>query len=97
MAVFDPGALGKRLRAARGLAGFANPDEVNRALQREFGVTYSPRGILAIERGEQAASLDQFMTLALLYDPPGGFSFFAGAVNREYLSDFERIFFGRSA
>lgn len=96
MVIFDPKELGKRLRGARTVAGFESIDTVNVELEKRFSITYSGRGLLAIERGEQMPTLDQFLTLILLYDPPGGIEFFYGSIRPEYLAEFMRIF-GRKA
>jgi hypothetical protein len=95
MVVFEPKELGKRLRGARTVAGFESMREVNKQLDRVFGVTYSERGLLAIERGEQMPTFDQFLTLILLYDPPGGIEFFFGSIRPEFSDDFKRIFCSR--
>lgn len=95
MVVFDAKELGKRLRGARLTAGYESIDAVNRQLQERYLVTYSSRGLLAIERGGQMPTLDQFLTLVFLYDPPGGIEFFLGAIRPEHVLDFQRIFLRR--
>lgn len=96
MVVFEPKELGKRLRGARTVAGFESMKVVNKELEHRFGITYSERGLLAIERGDQMPTFDQFLTLILLYDPPGGIQFFFGSIRPEYADDFKRVFCGRA-
>lgn len=79
--MYDPVEFGRRLRGARMTAGFDSADAVSRALVARWGprARQSPRGILAVERGEQPIYIDQFLNLLALYEPHGGIEFFYGA------------------
>jgi DNA-binding XRE family transcriptional regulator len=67
----DPEVLGRRLRAARIVAGC---DRVADAVAevKELGVGLSERTLYAIERGEQLPSIEQYAGLVLVYGAHGG-------------------------
>ena len=81
--MFDRVQLGRRLRAARVLAGYRRMDAVQRELEARFGHVYSLRGLYAMERGAQEPHMQLLFRLMMIYDPPNGLEFWGDAIRDE--------------
>lgn len=77
--LIDRDAYGRLLRAARIVAGHDRVDDAVLAVEAATGVHLSARTWYALERGEQAVTLEQHVAIMLALRPPSGLDFFAGA------------------
>lgn len=89
-AVIDLDELGRRVRAARTLAGMDTVRDVGEKMRRG-GVKISERTLYAIERGEQEPTTTTMLALVLCLDPPGGYAFFAPALREDFRPVWERF------
>lgn len=59
--IFDRVVFGRRLRAARVLAGYDRVSQLTQVLRSRYGIDVSDRTIYAIERGEQTPHIDFYL------------------------------------
>ncbi|HAM24577.1 MAG TPA: hypothetical protein DCM51_03345 [Actinobacteria bacterium] len=69
--IIDLVTFGRRLRAARIIAGYDRVNDLTAILRGRYGVDVSDRTVYAIERGEQMPHLDLFLAVVAILDPPG--------------------------
>lgn len=74
--IIDPVIFGRLLRAARIVAGYDRVSDFATVLRSTTGVQVSDRTIYAVERGEQACSLDFFIAAIMVLHPPGASAYF---------------------
>ena len=89
--LMDPVIYGRRLRAARIMAGYDRVSDLVEAVNRKTGVLVSDRTAYAIERGEQPPSVDFFMAVILTLHPPGGVAYFLNAMRSEFLDEYIKV------
>ena len=87
----DPVIFGRRLRAARIMAGFDRVVDLVDALDRKTGVRVSERTAYAIERGEQLPSVDFLMAVILTLHIQGGIEYFLPAMNAECVAEYMKV------
>jgi DNA-binding XRE family transcriptional regulator len=80
--VLDPVILGRRVRAARYMAGFESVADLVGALERDAGLEVSARTIYAIEKGKWLPTAELLIGLLLVLQPEGGMTFFLPALTR---------------
>lgn len=80
--MIDSQDLGRRVRAARVLAGIENIGVVTEAIG-DLGIVVSDRTLYAIERGEQPVAYDLLVALINILQPPGGLRFFNPAIRED--------------
>lgn len=93
----DRAHMGRLFRAARIMAGYDRVEDAAAAVHQATGAQISARTWYALERGEQAVTLDQMLAAAMTFRPPTGVGFFREAVRADvkaYLTDMERNLFG---
>jgi hypothetical protein len=73
--LIDLAVFGRHLRAARILAGFDTVAAAAEHISEEAGISLSERSLGAMERGEQMPSMEQFVAIAFVLNPPGGGSY----------------------
>lgn len=66
---------GRRVRAARILAGFDSVKDAVDAIQTRTGLKVTARQLYAIERGEAPLLLDWYFAVSMAFEPPGGLRF----------------------
>lgn len=91
MPVFNKVKLGKRLRAARYLAGYDKAQELADALSRELGDEYSKDAIYRVERGETMPSVELMFGILIVCEPPGGVGFLEVAVQADQKDAFGHL------
>jgi transcriptional regulator with XRE-family HTH domain len=89
--LMDPVVYGRRLRAARILAGYDRVVDLVEALDRKTGVRVSERTAYAIERGEQLPSIDFFMAVILTLHIQDGVEYFLPAMTSEYVAEYMKV------
>lgn len=77
--------LGRRIRAARILAGYESMGELTRTITERTGLAVSDRTMYAVERGEQNVAWELLIAVALVLEPPGGMRFFYPSVAPEHV------------
>lgn len=70
--IIDRQRFGRLARAARVIAGFDRVEDAAAAIRETAGIEVSARTLYAIERGEQDATMPQFLAMNLTYRPPSG-------------------------
>lgn len=70
--------MGRLLRAARVIAGFDRVEDAAAAIHEKTGVAMSARTLYALERGEQALTLEHMLAFVMTFEPPGSVVFFNG-------------------
>lgn len=75
--------FGRRVRAARILAGCDRVSEAVTLIHERSGVTVSERTLYAIEKGKQMPSLEQSLAITVGLRPPSGGVFFFPAFSEE--------------
>lgn len=88
--IVDQEALGRRIRAARVLAGFDNMADLTAAI-RETGLQISDRTLYALERGEQPITWEILIALVLSMQPPGGVRFFWPVIADRHIRRFMEL------
>ena len=81
----DSEEFGRRVRAARILARCDRVADACALIEERTGLHMSERTLYAIERGEQAVSLEQFTAIAYGLRPPGGNVFFTPTLRSDVL------------
>lgn len=69
--IIDLVTFGRRLRAARIIAGYDRVSDLTAILRCKYGVDVSDRTVYAIERGEQMPHLDFTLATVCILRPPG--------------------------
>ena len=87
-AVLDLKQFGRRLRAARILAGYDRASDFVAVLRSQYGLDISDRTLYAIERGEQMPGLDFGMSVFALLQAELGF--FKPAIRDDVYQSFIR-------
>lgn len=87
----DRERMGRLIRAARIVGGFDRVEDAAAEITRKTGYKMTSRTLYAIERGEQALTLEQMLALAMTFEPPGGVTFFNGG----FRSDVQEMFAAR--
>lgn len=82
--------LGRRISAARALAGYTTMADLGAALRRE-GVKVADRTLYALERGEQPITWELVIALVVVLEPPGGERFFWPAVSEKHVRRFQDL------
>lgn len=87
--------MGRLIRAARTIAGFDRVEDAARAVVDRTGISMSARTLYALERGEQALTLEHMLAIVMTFTPPGNVVFFNGG----YRDDVQRMLetYGREA
>lgn len=78
--MIDVGAFGRRIKAARAIAGFDRMADLVIDIKQVCDFDVSERTMYAIERGERLPSLELHMCLLIVLRPPGGAQFFMDAL-----------------
>lgn len=89
--LIDAKVMGRLLRGARIIAGFDNVAEAARTIRETTGVHVTDRTLYAVERGEQMASYELVLAIALVYRPPGGTTFLDRAYKPEILEVINKL------
>lgn len=89
--LMDPAIFGRRLRAARIMAGYDRVVDLVEALDRKTGVHVSERTAYAIERGEQLPSIDFLVAVILTLNIKGGIEYFLPAMSSEREAEYIRV------
>jgi DNA-binding XRE family transcriptional regulator len=89
--LMDPVIYGRRLRAARIMAGYDRVVDLVEALDRKTGVHVSERTAYAIERGEQLPSIDFFMAVIITLNIQGGIEYFLPAMTAECVAEYMKV------
>lgn len=78
--IIDPKILGERLRGARHAAGYARMPELANAIEDQFGISITSPTLYKYEGGRAVPSLEAFLLLNAVLQPPGGLDYFARAI-----------------
>jgi len=70
--IIDLATFGRRLRAARILAGFDTVAPALEHIRQSTGLPMTERTLGALERGDQMPTLEQFVAVQFAFRPPGG-------------------------
>lgn len=89
--LIDSENLGKRIRAARILAGHENIGTVTGRMREELELSVSDRTLYAVERGEQIPTWDLMVALVLVLEPPGGVRFFWPGIAPKHVQRFMEL------
>ena len=89
--LMDPVIYGRRLRAARIMAGYDRVVDLVDALARKTGVHVSERTAYAIERGEQLPGIDFFMAVIITLNIEEGIDFFLPAMSAECMAEYIKV------
>lgn len=81
--LFDCVVFGRRLRAARVLAGFDRVSQLTQVLRSRYGIDVSDRTIYAIERGEQMPHIDFYLGVQAALEIP--MDYFQPAVRHDVI------------
>lgn len=84
----DRAQMGRLFRAARIVAGYDRVEDAAAAVQDLSGTHISARTLYALERGEQALTLEHFIGVLLTFRPPGNAGFFLSG----FRQDVQRIY-----
>lgn len=76
MALVNLEEYGRRLRAARILAGCERVRDLIELIEQETEVKMSERTLYAIEKGKQMPTVEQYLALLVTLRPPNGAHFF---------------------
>lgn len=78
--MIDPAQFGRRVKAARALAGYDRMADLVIDIKRTCDFDVSERTLYSIERGERLPSLDLHVCLLITLRPPGGAEFYADSM-----------------
>lgn len=81
--LIDREKFGRLARAARVIAGFDRVEDAAAAIRKTAGVEVSTRTLYALERGEQDATMPQFLAINLTYRPPSGVWYWDSALRED--------------
>lgn len=73
--LIDLKEFGKRLKAARILAGHETVKTGAAHLRERTGITISDRTVYSLERGEHMPTVEQYFAILIAYAPPGFLSY----------------------
>lgn len=69
------------------MAGHDRVEDAAKAITEATGVSMSARTLYALERGEQAITLEHYLAVAITFRPPSPMAFFV----RGYREDVQRM------
>ena len=85
--IFDCVVFGRRLRAARVLAGYDRVGQLTHVLRSQYGIDVSDRTIYAIERGEQMPHIDLYLGVSAALHVP--MTYFQPAERRDVIESIQ--------
>lgn len=91
--------MGRLFRAARTIAGFDRVEDAVKAINDKTGYNMTSRALYALERGEQAVTLEHMLAVTMTFSPPGNVVFFNGGYRadvQEMLASYGRSAYGQS-
>lgn len=81
--IIDAKVFGERLKGARYSAGYNRMPELANAIEDKFGVSISSPTLYKYEAGRSVPSLEAFLLLVAVLEPPGGMHYFLRAIRKD--------------
>lgn len=82
--------FGRRLRAARIMAGYDRVTDLLPDVEQQTGLRISERTLYSLERGEHMPTLEQYVGLLHVLDPAGSWAFFFPAFDSDIVKRWQR-------